>query len=1076
MPLDADRARRHLADFRLEPLFVEELGWDRYGGRLEVAVDGRTYVLRGVAEKRGMVAFVAKAIGDELPDLATRRKIEHQAARSVHEHLIVYTDDTESTQIWQWVRREPGRSSAVREHTYHACQSGEALIQKLDALAFSFEEEAGLTIVDVTRRARTAFDVDRVTKRFYDRFKAEHDVFLGFTTGIKSQEDREWYASVMLNRLMFIYFFQKKGFLDDDRDYLRGRLRQMQETKGHDQFLSFYRHFLLRLFHEGLGQQERSSELDALLGDVPYLNGGLFDLHQLERQNDAIEIPDDAFELLFDFFDSYQWHLDDRPLRADNEINPEVLGYIFEQYVNQKQMGAYYTKEDVTGFMAASAILPIYLDRLAAAIGRTPWELLRLDARRYIPEALLHGSQSELPEAVGEEADAAAPDASDGQGDRELGADLCLPGESTLEVVDRRRWAQQLIEEIESGVISGGSAAAARNLELGTLALDFLAELDAPADVISAYHLLKDLAILDPTCGSGAFLFAALHLLRDIYLVVVDKAEELLADENDTPQQELEALVSELRAHPSRDYFVLKTIVLSNLYGVDLMEEAAEIARLRLFLALAACLQSRAELEPLPDLDMNVRAGNLLVGVTTPADAERQFEGSLLASKQLPKVVEQSHEAARVYREFIDVQRAGEDGDKMAALKEELRIVEEDLSEELDRLYFESLATGSDVETWRASHRPFHWFIEFPEVMQRGGFDVIIGNPPYIRKSRLDAYEYRGFETDNCPDIFAPCMERAAQLARPGGSFAMIVPIAFQFSEDYSAARKVISRLLPTRFVSTYSRNPSALFTAGLGVRSSIVVGRRDGVPQCLTTDTRRWIKEFRPFLFETNRYTPVPPPVSSEPWPRLGHQALVKLYQALTNDGGQLGDGVTRSGPSLGFKKIALYYLSVYLDEPPAWNPSGDRVAQTAVGALNFATEQERDVAFVLLAGRLAVWWWGATGDDFNVTRGSLMSFPIGLERVKAVWDELTALAADLRKEQPKHPIVTLYAGKEMGNYDMLRCRHITDRADQLVLETIGLDHLWPAVRLADARLAKATGERPGTEREWPFPWTPGS
>ncbi|MDP9222761.1 MAG: SAM-dependent methyltransferase, partial [Actinomycetota bacterium] len=686
--------------------------------------------------------------------MATRRKIEHQAARSVHEHLIVYTDSNEQRQIWQWVRREPGRSAAIREHTYHAGQSGEALIQKLDALAFSFEEETGLTIGDVARRARAAFDVDRVTKRFYDRFKAEHDLFLGFITGIRSQDDLEWYASVMLNRLMFIYFIQKKGFLDDDRDYLRKRLGQMQETRGPDQFLSFYRHFLLRLFHEGLGQQRRSSELDALIGDVPYLNGGLFDVHQLERANEDIEIPDNAFERLFDFFDSYQWHLDDRPLRADDEINPEVLGYIFEQYVNQKQMGAYYTKEDVTGFMAASALLPVYLDRLETAIGTSPWELAKADPRRYIPEALQHGWPGEVRDVAQGDTEDRSPEGEDGDTE----AALRLPGESKLEFVDRRRWVEQLIEEMVSGSISDGNVAASRNLELATLALDFLADLETPTHVVSAYRLLKELAVLDPTCGSGAFLFASLHLLRDIYLVVIDKAEECVAAGRDTEKQELNGIVSELKSHPSREYFVLKTIVLSNLYGVDLMEEATEIARLRLFLALVAGLQTRAELEPLPDLDLNVRAGNLLVGVTTPTDAEHQFEGSLLASERLPKVVERAHGAAALYREFVDVQNDGGDGTRMDALKEELRIVGEELSEELDRLYVESVASDTDLDSWRKSHQPFHWFIEFPDVMQRGGFDVIIGNPPYIRKTRLDAYKYQGFETDDSPDIFAPCM------------------------------------------------------------------------------------------------------------------------------------------------------------------------------------------------------------------------------------------------------------------------------------------------------------------------------
>lgn len=81
--------------------------------------------------------------------------------------------------------------------------------------------------------------------------------------------DREWYASLMLNRLMFIYFMQRKGFLNGERDYLRVRLARCQQEKGHDKFYSFYRYFLLRLFHEGLGGKARNSELDKLLGRIP---------------------------------------------------------------------------------------------------------------------------------------------------------------------------------------------------------------------------------------------------------------------------------------------------------------------------------------------------------------------------------------------------------------------------------------------------------------------------------------------------------------------------------------------------------------------------------------------------------------------------------------------------------------------------------------------------------------------------------------------------------------------------------------------------------------------------------------
>ena len=214
-----------------------------------------------------------------------------------------------------------------------------------------------------------AFDVEKVTRRFYDRFKKGHQAFLCFIEGIGNLADREWYASLMLNRMMFIYFVQKRGFLDNNTNYLRDRLEKVRQRQGEGRFISFYRLFLLKLFHEGLGQPEadRAPELAELLGQVPYLNGGLFDVHDLERDNPEIHIPDEAFAQIFDFFDAYQWHLDDRPLRKDNEINPDVLGYIFEKYINQKQMGAYYTKEDITGYISRNTVIPFLFDQAKKA-------------------------------------------------------------------------------------------------------------------------------------------------------------------------------------------------------------------------------------------------------------------------------------------------------------------------------------------------------------------------------------------------------------------------------------------------------------------------------------------------------------------------------------------------------------------------------------------------------------------------------------------------------------------------------------------------------------------------------------
>jgi hypothetical protein len=390
--------KHHLREFEFGKLF-NELGWDRPGTDLDLALDGRVFRFRAVAQKRGFQVFeCAIPRNEDFPDYSTRRKLERQVAKHAFEHLLIFADEARTRQKWLWVRREPHSPLRCHEHDYARGQPGDSLVQKLQYLVIGLDEEEELTLVDVSRRTRQAFDIERVTKQFYDRFKKEHGEFLAFIQGIQDQADRAWYASLMLNRLMFVYFIQKKRFLDNNPDYLRHKLRQVQERKGKDKFLPFYRYFLRRLFHEGLGRRkkDRAKDLDQLLGDVPYLNGGLFEEHELEQSHPDIHIPDEAFQKLFEFFDAYRWHLDERPLRADNEINPDVLGYIFEKYVNnlEKKMGAYYTKEDITGYIARNTVLPSLLDRARkeCAIAFQPdsalWKLLRDDPDRCIYPAV----------------------------------------------------------------------------------------------------------------------------------------------------------------------------------------------------------------------------------------------------------------------------------------------------------------------------------------------------------------------------------------------------------------------------------------------------------------------------------------------------------------------------------------------------------------------------------------------------------------------------------------------------------------------------------------------------------------
>jgi len=280
--------RARLRSFDLTGLLVEELGWDHHPGST-VTISAKELHFRAtpIAEKKGFVVWLCEAGDGRIPSHAVRRQIETQITRHAFEHLIVFVDDARREQVWQWVRREADTPDASREYTYRAGQTGEPVLQRLRALKFGLDEEESLTISLVANRVKGALNAEKVTKRFYNHFQEELKDFQRFIEGIDGSTDVDWYASLMLNRLMFIYFIQRRGFLDGDPDYLRSRLERVREARGPDSFHDFYRIFLRRLFHEGLGRPkaERSPDLAALLGEVPFLNGGIFDVHDLERDN-----------------------------------------------------------------------------------------------------------------------------------------------------------------------------------------------------------------------------------------------------------------------------------------------------------------------------------------------------------------------------------------------------------------------------------------------------------------------------------------------------------------------------------------------------------------------------------------------------------------------------------------------------------------------------------------------------------------------------------------------------------------------------------------------------------------------
>jgi hypothetical protein len=885
---------RSIKGFKFKELF-NELGWDNANVKYPIKVDEKIYTLTGIAQKRDFLILLCEPQdGGPIPDSTARKKIDNAITKLHYEHLIIYIDGKKTRQHWELMIREQNKPIVCRPIDYYGGQEPELLFQKLEGLFFAYEDEEKLSIVDVRSRVLENFEknAEVVTKKFYERFSKEHEKFLGFIKGIQSKVDQEWYGSLMLNRLMFIYFIQKKGFLDNDRDYLRNRLEAVQQKKGKNKFYSFYRTFLLVLFHKGLGSPLRDPELESEIGKVPYLNGGLFDVHKLEYENKSLSIEDKAFERIFDFFDEYNWHLDTRITATGKDIDPDVIGYIFEKYINDRAaMGAYYTKEDITEYISKNCIVPWLFDEVKrnyakpfASVGRRDsssyniWSFLQQSGDTYIYPAVKHGiipdtneenGFTDLSQDVQSCIDPDSPDLVENRKcwNRPAPSEIALPTEIYREVIVRRKRYYEVRKKIEQGVITEINDFITYNLDIRQFAQDVLKETDDPKLVMEFYRAVRKITVLDPTCGSGAFLFAALNVLEPLYFACVTRMREFVEESSQGKHKffEDELKLIDSADHPNAEYFIYKSIILHNLYGVDIMKEAVEIAKLRLFLKLVAAVdvdysKPNLGLEPLPDIDFNIRSGNTLVGYATLADLDKGEQGGLFGDEEKQAIVEEADVVSRAYARFKDAQLVMHSDpktykDAKDELNNRLAVLNNKLNKYLAVTYLGPTYGNGSYEKWLVSHQPFHWLAEYYATIAHGGFDVIIGNPPYVEYTKVKPqYTVRDIVTEKTANLYPFCIERSLRIAGSSGMLGMIIPIS-GFSNRSMGPLQDLIRQIPILHVSHFHQRPAQLFEGVLQRLTIMLCQMRKNVTPPHSTSVNRWKSETRPFLFQSICY-----------------------------------------------------------------------------------------------------------------------------------------------------------------------------------------------------------------------------
>ncbi len=569
----------------------------------------------------------------------------------------------------------------------------------------------GVSPLEIQQRHDEAFSVEAVTEAF---FKDYRQVFFRLQEDLHRQAHNPVWAHdcalQFLNRLMFLYFIQRKRWLGDDAEFI---CTFWEAYKGSGQPEdTFFEQWLSVLFFEAFNEKFQAGRTDRrhfppeirnALALAPYLNGGLFTRNDLDRKF-PFTVPDAVFEMLFDrfngqtpgFLEHYNFTIsEDTPFDQEVAVDPEMIGKVYETLVNITFEGV--EEEDLRG---------------TAGIFYTPRVEIDLMCRLSLVDWLAN--------RLGEQ---------------------------------RKPLLYEAVFAYDPDEKSHADEAVARE--------NLWPELDG---------LLREVTVLDPACGSGSFLVGMLAVLDDLQ---VRANAQLGFDE--TP------------------YERRKRIIGQSLYGVDVMPWAVHVAELRLWLQLMVetpLQPAELKFRPLlPNLSFKVRPGDSLVQEVGGINLALRQGSRLIPSTLKGRITQLKGEKLKFYNNdrerkyltaeqlqqvelqlFRDILEA-----RAKAIDERLKEIADALRPQvnlfgeiqdpqmrLDRVTLERERDHLQTEREQVARArpaltaagsvPFVWDIAFVEIFEgdKGGFDVVLGNPPYVRQEKIAPPDRR--EDDFDPD------------------------------------------------------------------------------------------------------------------------------------------------------------------------------------------------------------------------------------------------------------------------------------------------------------------------------------
>jgi hypothetical protein len=336
--------------------------------------------------------------------------------------------------------------------------------------------------------------------------------------------------------------------------------------------------------------------------------------------------------------------------------------------------------------------------------------------------------------------------------------------------------------------------------------------------------------------------------------------------------------------------------------------------------------------------------------------------------------------------------------------------------------------------------------------LDNGGFDVAIGNPPYVARTKIKD-DWIKYLQPRYADIYANVFERTLSLVKPTGRLSLVVPLSSMFSEDFPALRKGIMSTAES-WISSFDNIPDSLFT-GVSQRCSVWICRKvpgaKSVRLRHTTALQRWKSEARPSLFQTQHYFTHPPYRPADPVtdiesqiPRFDTSNEVRLVQSVLAANYEFFRPRKNDPAELWFSTTARNYMSLSIQPPPVisldcqvLNPSSKQVR------MRFANEKDALAGIAALVSNISFAYWLVMGDGFDVTNGVAGRLACAVvERSKKVnlLSSLAALGSIATDARGSALQFKKNAGAYVGSYSYRRLTDITIRADLLVGASLNL------------------------------------